>query len=337
MDVEKLRAGKRAMADRCRAVAEAIVKEAGVKRVVEIKPSQRAHAEVTAKAIYVQPPTTRRRLTTVAHECGHVALNHDRRHPSHRQEYEACKWGFEALRRHGIAVPRKEVEDGKRYVRQKIDQAIRRGAKRIDREAAKWCGYRLPSNITAVKHSPLPPKGGRYAGWSVKDKMRWGSVRMAMSLFRRCRRYGYGWTVKLGDGSYGYQVNGELCIHVPHEGRWDWRQAEDELRAQKWEETSILDDSAEAGERLMVSSCQQLVDLWRGGVVEDMSIGWTVRLHDRPGYGFILAGDFCLSAPRHGEWSWSQAADAMVETWKERREEARAAAVECGEKLDWWM
>jgi len=168
MNIEKLREGKRAMADRCRAVAEAIVKEAGVKKVVEIKPSQRAHAHATARAIYVQPPTTRRRLTTVAHECGHVALNDDGRHRSHRQEYEACVWSFEALRRHGIAVPRKEVESGKRYVRQKIDQAIRRGAKRIDREAARWCGYRLPAGVEAVRHSPLPPKGGRYAERKIK-------------------------------------------------------------------------------------------------------------------------------------------------------------------------
>jgi hypothetical protein len=56
---------------------------------------------------------TRRQLCVLAHECGHIALGHvangysySKRKPRHVEEYEACKCAIEALRRHGVAVPR---------------------------------------------------------------------------------------------------------------------------------------------------------------------------------------------------------------------------------------
>ena len=83
---------------------------------------------------------TRCRLYICAHEAGHVAKGHKRGNGySHRHEYEAERYAHEALRRHGIALPRKELERGTEYVAEKIHQAIRRGANNIDREALKWC------------------------------------------------------------------------------------------------------------------------------------------------------------------------------------------------------
>ncbi len=46
-----------------------------------------------------------------------------------------------------IAVPKKETENAKKYVAHKIHQAIRRGAKSIDREALEWCkGFHSPTD-----------------------------------------------------------------------------------------------------------------------------------------------------------------------------------------------
>ena len=142
--VEKLKAGKARMAERCREVATKLAEEAGVQKIDESRAGKRACAMPQIKAIAVPPPTTRRRLYIWAHECAHVALNHVGKKPKHRQEYEAERWAQDALRRHGVPVPKKSTEQGKKYVRWKISQAVRRGAKHIDKEAAKWSGWTFP-------------------------------------------------------------------------------------------------------------------------------------------------------------------------------------------------
>lgn len=83
-------------------------------------------------------PTTRRRLHIYLHEVAHIVLNHVGRKPVHVQEMEAEKWAFDVMRKEGVPIPRKSTQRAKRYVARKIKQAIRRGAKRIDREAAKF-------------------------------------------------------------------------------------------------------------------------------------------------------------------------------------------------------
>jgi hypothetical protein len=65
-------------------------------------------------------------------------LHAGKRKPRHVEEMEAEKWAYEKMREHGVAVPRKRVKLGKRYVARKIRQALRRGAKRIDPEARRF-------------------------------------------------------------------------------------------------------------------------------------------------------------------------------------------------------
>jgi hypothetical protein len=74
-------------------------------------------------------------------------LGHNGTKPRHREEYEAERYAQEAMKRHGISVPRKSLERAKKYVAWKIHQAVRRGAKRIDSEALNWCRNYLSSEV----------------------------------------------------------------------------------------------------------------------------------------------------------------------------------------------
>jgi hypothetical protein len=124
--VEKLKAGKAQMADLCRQVATKLAEEAGVVTVEETRKNLTGRASAKARWICVPPPTTRRRLYIFAHECAHVLLGHRRGHGGravHREEYEAERWAHDALRRHGVPVPKKSTDQAKTYVRWKIRQA----------------------------------------------------------------------------------------------------------------------------------------------------------------------------------------------------------------------
>lgn len=142
LTVEAMKGGRERMRRRCEEVANAILKEAGVLSVEYHDKGLRGFAIVKRRHVYVPFPTTRRRLDIVAHEAGHIAPQHFGEKPIHRQEYEAEMYSHDALRRHGIAVPRKATVRAKRYVARKIRQAVVRGAKEIDREALRWTqGY----------------------------------------------------------------------------------------------------------------------------------------------------------------------------------------------------
>lgn len=133
----RLRKGKKEMAKRCELIAAEMADEAGV-LFEEYTNGLYGRAYPEAKIIRAPRPTTRRRLYIWAHECAHVALEHYKGLPVHRQEYEARRWAIAALRRYGIAVPRKSLLNAKRYVATKIQRALKRGAKRIDPEARAW-------------------------------------------------------------------------------------------------------------------------------------------------------------------------------------------------------
>ena len=140
---EKMKSLRAKSATRLRGVAESLVAESGVTSVVHDQKSLKGYAYVQAGekpsgVIHVPLPTTRRRLYVFAHECGHVALGHDGSVPYHRQEFEAERWAHAALRRHGIAVPKKEHLKAKEYVARKIHQAVVRGAKQIDRASYQF-------------------------------------------------------------------------------------------------------------------------------------------------------------------------------------------------------
>src|SRR5687768_9991255 len=96
-------------------------RKAATERFLEIAAALKTEAGVTGHKItsglsgcawptgHINAPEgrSRKQLYILAHECGHVALNHfDKKRPRHVEEMEAEKWAHAALRRHGIAVPR---------------------------------------------------------------------------------------------------------------------------------------------------------------------------------------------------------------------------------------
>jgi hypothetical protein len=88
---------------------------------------------------------TNSELYTLAHECAHVALQHDCRKPLWRREYEAELWAHAALERHGVAVPIQEQSDAAMNVFFAIEDAVERGRfgrpKQLAAEAAEWSGW----------------------------------------------------------------------------------------------------------------------------------------------------------------------------------------------------
>jgi hypothetical protein len=106
--------------------------------VVTYRKGLSGRAWVKSRKISVPEPTTRRRLQIYLHEVAHVVLNHTNKKPRHLEELEAEQWSFRVMRAEGIPVPRKSVQRAKSYVRYKIKQAKRRGAKKIDAAAARF-------------------------------------------------------------------------------------------------------------------------------------------------------------------------------------------------------
>lgn len=83
-------------------------------------------------------PLTRKSLYIFLHECAHFALHAGNRKPRHQEEVEAEKWAHQRMREAGIAVPRSMTSRAKRYVRRKIAQARKHGAKAISAEARRF-------------------------------------------------------------------------------------------------------------------------------------------------------------------------------------------------------
>jgi hypothetical protein len=94
------------------------------------------------KRIDTPPPTTLRRLHIFLHECAHIHLHWgEKARIAHRREYEAETWAFSKMRAAGIEPDPRSVERAKRYVRHKIKQALKRGAKNIDADAWEWSEF----------------------------------------------------------------------------------------------------------------------------------------------------------------------------------------------------
>lgn len=136
---DELSLARKAAARRYYEAGLAMLKEAGVENWTFHENG--LYGRCSEKHLSCPKPTTRRRLYILAHECGHAALNHaaiGKGQPTHRKEYEAELYAHEALRRYGIAVPRKETQRAKEYVARRIDMAVRRHTTKLDREAVKW-------------------------------------------------------------------------------------------------------------------------------------------------------------------------------------------------------
>jgi hypothetical protein len=131
----ELQAARKAAAERYAEVARRRTPE---DIVVVYRSGLSGCAWVASRKISVPKPTTRRRLHIYLHEVAHVVLDHVRKKPIHVQEFEAEQWAFRVMREEGIPVPRKSVRLAKRYVQRKIRTAEARGAKKVDKVAARF-------------------------------------------------------------------------------------------------------------------------------------------------------------------------------------------------------
>lgn len=117
-----------------------------------------AFANLKTSVALMPRPLTREKLYTNLHERGHLRLKHfglhwtrsefkrkkyTRKHElaGHVEEYQAEIFAHEAMRAHGIAVPRTMTRSAKKYVRDWIDSDHSRGIK-IDPVVAKWAGWK---------------------------------------------------------------------------------------------------------------------------------------------------------------------------------------------------
>lgn len=137
MTGEQLQEARRAAAERFTAIAMQYVPEG---YTVEYRKSLSGRHFGTSKRIQAPRPVTRKSLYIFLHECAHAQLGHahNGRTPRHVEEMQAEKWAHEKMRENGVAVPRSMTVRAKQYVARKIRQAKRRGAKHIDREAARY-------------------------------------------------------------------------------------------------------------------------------------------------------------------------------------------------------
>jgi hypothetical protein len=135
--VERLRKGKEETAKRCTDVAEKYT-PTGVK--VEYRKSLTGRAYGSQNRMAAPRPITRKALYIFLHECAHFHLSHCSKKSRHVEEFEAEQWAHEMMRQEGIRIPRSMTRRAKKYVAFKIEQALKRGAKKIDKKAAKWSG-----------------------------------------------------------------------------------------------------------------------------------------------------------------------------------------------------
>ena len=116
------------------------IKKYGIEKVTY--KNGRSYAFPKTKEILIKSPITRLRLCTLAHEIGHVVLQHSKSGKlSCVREYEAEQFALDLMRRYKIKFPRKRLIKGKRYIARKIDMAERRGLQRpVPKEILKWVG-----------------------------------------------------------------------------------------------------------------------------------------------------------------------------------------------------
>jgi hypothetical protein len=131
-----LQAAKAQLAQRCQAIAQKYHPE-GVRFVRRKRLS--GLACYLERELHAPLPITRKSLYIYLHECAHFNLNHQtRKIPRHAQEMEAEQYAHRIMREEGLSVPRAMTERAKAYVRRKVRQAIRHGAKKIDPRVRRY-------------------------------------------------------------------------------------------------------------------------------------------------------------------------------------------------------
>jgi len=117
-------------------IAEAIKAEGGITE--HIISDKRGHARKDG-VIRAPEGRTVKQLQIIAHEVGHVVMKHNGSSaPRHVQEYEAEKYAFDALKRHGVKVPRKILKHSKQCIASMILRAGKKAA--IDPRVKKFVG-----------------------------------------------------------------------------------------------------------------------------------------------------------------------------------------------------
>jgi hypothetical protein len=135
-DPAALQAGRLAMKRHC--IEVALTNTPPCVTQIEPRRSLTGRAFTTRGIMAVPRPFTRKALYVFLHECAHFHLDHRRQKPRHVEEMEAEQWAQRAMRAGGVSVPRSMVKSGREYVRWKIRQAERRGAKRINAAARRY-------------------------------------------------------------------------------------------------------------------------------------------------------------------------------------------------------
>ena len=86
------------------------------------------------------PPTTRKRLYFLAHEIGHILLDHRGQRPPYVQEFEAEIFAHKLLEREDIPVPESMTKRAKAYVFTYIKKRILRGLW-VDPDITNWAAF----------------------------------------------------------------------------------------------------------------------------------------------------------------------------------------------------
>jgi hypothetical protein len=158
---EKLQARRREAAERYLEIATALKIEAGVKRH-DVCKELRGLAYCDSGVIDAPEGRTRKQLYILAHECAHVALKHGQHRwrknkPGHVVELEAERWAHDALRRHGVPVPRAMSRRARNYVSHWIAKDERNGVIVTHEEALRFAGRLTSQRRRALRNMPQSP------------------------------------------------------------------------------------------------------------------------------------------------------------------------------------
>ncbi len=101
-------------------------------------------------------PVTRRALAIWLHECHHQ--HPYSKFPRYYAEYKCEMFAINTMKKEGIEVHEKTIEDAKRYVKKCLEQGMASGMvkERISPEIAEWCGYSMPQEV--VNNLPVTPE-----------------------------------------------------------------------------------------------------------------------------------------------------------------------------------
>lgn len=150
-----LQEARRAAKERYQFIAEALKREAGVRRHYTHK-SISGLAWIGSGKILAPDGITRRQLYVLAHECGHIVLHSSAEtwnKPGHIKEHEAETYAHRSFERYGLEVPEKSAQWARAYVGQWIMKDRAAGISVCPMAEAFASGRRAPDE-------PLPSVDG---------------------------------------------------------------------------------------------------------------------------------------------------------------------------------